>query len=169
MATAGDAPGPGPERAFHRPLPETGCVRLGPEESAHLVRVRRVAVLHRRGSFLVPRAAFLARAGAASLAALHRGAVVFTRDLQLADLLLSLRRRARVVYEAHAVESILYRERGALYGIGIGIVLALSYWVLLHIFLAIGGAGLLPPFLAGWSANIIVAGTAAYLLLNTKT
>jgi len=80
------------------------------------VRVRRVAVLHRRGSFLLPRAAFLARAGAACLAALHRGSVVFTRDLQLADLLLSLRRRGRVVYEAHAVESILYRERGALYG-----------------------------------------------------
>ena len=60
-------------------------------------------------------------------------------------------------------------RRGALYGIGIGIVLALSYWVILHVFLAIGGAGLLPPFLAGWSANIIVAGTAAYLLLNTKT
>ena len=60
-------------------------------------------------------------------------------------------------------------RRGALYGIGIGIVLALSYWVLLHVFLAIGGAGLLPPFLAGWSANIIVAGAAAYLFLNTKT
>lgn len=60
-------------------------------------------------------------------------------------------------------------RRGALYGIGIGIVLALSYWVVLHIFLAIGGAGLLPPFLAGWSANIIVAGAAGYLLLNTKT
>ena len=60
-------------------------------------------------------------------------------------------------------------RRGALYGIGLGIVIALSYWVLLHIFLAIGGAGLLPPFLAGWSANIIVAGVAAYLFLNTKT
>jgi LPS export ABC transporter permease LptG/LPS export ABC transporter permease LptF len=60
-------------------------------------------------------------------------------------------------------------RRGALYGIGLGIVLALSYWVLLHVFLAIGGAGLLPPFLAGWSANIIVAGAAVYLLLNTKT
>jgi LPS export ABC transporter permease LptG/LPS export ABC transporter permease LptF len=60
-------------------------------------------------------------------------------------------------------------RRGALYGIGIGIVLALAYWILLHVFLAIGGAGLLPPFLAGWSANIIVAGAAAYLLLNTKT
>ena len=80
-------------------------------------RVRRVAVLHRRGSFLLPRAAFLARAvRTRCLPRCTRGAVVFTRDLQLADLLLSLPRRARVVYEAHAVESILYRERGALYG-----------------------------------------------------
>ena len=60
-------------------------------------------------------------------------------------------------------------RRGALYGIGIGIVLALSYWIVLHVFLAIGAAGLLPPFLAGWSANIIVAGAAAYLFLNTRT
>ncbi|MBA2302898.1 MAG: LptF/LptG family permease [Acidobacteria bacterium] len=60
-------------------------------------------------------------------------------------------------------------RRGALYGIGIGIVLALAYWIVLHVFLAIGGAGLLPPFLAGWSANIIVAGAAAYLFLNTRT
>jgi glycosyltransferase involved in cell wall biosynthesis len=80
------------------------------------LRVRRIRVLHRRGSFLIPRAAFLARAVGLGLAALQRGAVVFTRDLQLADLLLSLRRRARVVYEAHAVESVLYGERAALYG-----------------------------------------------------
>ena len=60
-------------------------------------------------------------------------------------------------------------RRGALYGIGLGIVIALAYWVVLHVFLAIGGAGLLPPFLAGWSANIIVAGAALYLFLNTRT
>lgn len=60
-------------------------------------------------------------------------------------------------------------RRGALYGIGIGVVIALSYWIVLHVFLAIGGAGLLPPLLAGWSANIIVAGAAAYLFLNTRT
>ena len=60
-------------------------------------------------------------------------------------------------------------RRGALYGIGIGIAIALAYWILLHVFLAIGGAGLLPPILAGWSANIIVAGTAAFLFLNTRT
>ena len=60
-------------------------------------------------------------------------------------------------------------KRGTLFGIGVAIAIALSYWVLLHVFLAIGGAGLLPPFLAGWSANIIVAGAAAFLFLNAKT
>ena len=80
------------------------------------LRVRRLSVLHRRGRFFVPRAAFLARAGTACLSALRRGGVVYTRDLQLADMLLGVRRGARVAYEAHAVESILYRERGALYG-----------------------------------------------------
>ena len=43
MATAGDRRGPGPERAYVCPLPPAGEVRLGPEESRHLVRVRRVA------------------------------------------------------------------------------------------------------------------------------
>lgn len=41
MATAGGARGPGPERAFARPLPAAGPVRLDAEESHHLVRVRR--------------------------------------------------------------------------------------------------------------------------------
>jgi 16S rRNA (uracil1498-N3)-methyltransferase len=44
MATRGDAPGAGAERAWHDPLPAAGEVVLAPEESAHLVRVRRVAV-----------------------------------------------------------------------------------------------------------------------------
>ena len=50
----------------------------------------------------------------------RRAAVVYTRDLQLADLLLGLTAFAHgpVVYEAHAVESLLYGERGALYGTG---------------------------------------------------
>jgi len=44
MATAADARGAGPERAFADPLPASGSVVLSPSESAHLVRVRRVAV-----------------------------------------------------------------------------------------------------------------------------
>jgi len=80
--------------------------------------VRRFFAFHRTGAFRVPRMAFLLRAAAASLSALGRGAVVFTRDLQLADLLLRARGRARVVYESHAVESVLYEERGQVYGTG---------------------------------------------------
>ena len=80
--------------------------------------VRRLRVLHRRGSFLLPRASFLVRAAAAGLLARRRGAVVFTRDLQMADLLLRLPGGGRgpLVYEAHAVESVMYLERGTLYG-----------------------------------------------------
>lgn len=78
--------------------------------------VRRLAVGHRAGRFALPRLRFLARATALGLAALQRGEVVVTRDLQLADGLLSLLGGARVVYEAHAVEALLYRERAAIYG-----------------------------------------------------
>src|SRR5262245_27595219 len=42
MATRGAARGPGPERAWHAPLPAAGPVTLCADESAHLVRVRRV-------------------------------------------------------------------------------------------------------------------------------
>ena len=65
--------------------------------------------------------------------------------------------------------AVIDAESRKIYGIGIGIAIALAYWILLHVFLAIGAAGLLPPFLAGWSANIIVAGAAAFLFLNTRT
>lgn len=47
-----------------------------------------------------------------------RGAVVYTRDLGLADFLLQrpLGRRARVVYEAHGVAAVVSREQPALLG-----------------------------------------------------
>lgn len=60
-------------------------------------------------------------------------------------------------------------RRGTLYGIGIGIVLALSYWILSSVFVAIGKGGLLDPVLAGWAPNVIVLGTACYLFLTVKT
>jgi lipopolysaccharide export LptBFGC system permease protein LptF len=60
-------------------------------------------------------------------------------------------------------------RRGALYGIGLGIVLALSYWFIMSVFVAIGKAGLLPPALAAWTPNIIVSAAAIYLLLTAKT
>jgi glycosyltransferase involved in cell wall biosynthesis len=103
-------------RSDPRPTPEVLAL-FGVEPHPRL-EVRRLRVLHRRGSFILPRGSFLARAVAAGFAARRRGATVFTRDLQLADLLLRLPAagRGRVVYEAHAVESTMYLERGALYG-----------------------------------------------------
>jgi LPS export ABC transporter permease LptG len=60
-------------------------------------------------------------------------------------------------------------RRGTLYGIGIGIVLALSYWVLGSAFAAVGKAGLLNPILAAWAPNVIGGGAAGYLLLTART
>jgi LPS export ABC transporter permease LptG len=60
-------------------------------------------------------------------------------------------------------------KRGTLYGIGIGIVLALTYWILGGAFAAVGKAGVLSPIMAGWAPNILAAGSAAYLLLTART
>ena len=60
-------------------------------------------------------------------------------------------------------------KRGALYGIGIGIVLALTYWIIGGAFAAVGKAGILSPVMAGWAPNILAAGSAVYLLLTTRT
>jgi LPS export ABC transporter permease LptG/LPS export ABC transporter permease LptF len=60
-------------------------------------------------------------------------------------------------------------KRGTLYGIGLGIVIALVYWVASSAFVAIGSGGLLPPVLAGWAPNIMTLGLAAYLVLRVRT
>jgi len=60
-------------------------------------------------------------------------------------------------------------RRGAMYGIGLGIALALVYWVTMSVFGAIGASGVIHPLLAAWAPNIIFAATAAYLLLVVRT
>lgn len=60
-------------------------------------------------------------------------------------------------------------RRGAMYGIGVGIVLALVYWVMLSVFAAFGAGGLISPALAAWAPNIIFGCAAAYLLLTVRT
>jgi LPS export ABC transporter permease LptG/LPS export ABC transporter permease LptF len=60
-------------------------------------------------------------------------------------------------------------RRGALYGIGLGIVLAIAYWLLFSLFAAIGTAGLITPVLAAWAPNILFAVGAVYLLLTVQT
>ncbi|MGH9308642.1 MAG: LptF/LptG family permease, partial [Vicinamibacterales bacterium] len=60
-------------------------------------------------------------------------------------------------------------RRGALYAVGLGIILALSYWIVTSLFVALGKSGLLAPVLAAWSPNIIVLGAAAYVFLTVRT
>jgi len=60
-------------------------------------------------------------------------------------------------------------KRGAMYGVGVGIVLALIYWVMISVFAAFGAGGLLDPMLAAWAPNLIFGAAAAYLLLTVRT
>ena len=60
-------------------------------------------------------------------------------------------------------------RRGALYGIGLAIVLALGYWLLMTFFIAMGSAAVLPAPLAAWAANILFLAGAVYLMLTVRT
>jgi LPS export ABC transporter permease LptG/LPS export ABC transporter permease LptF len=60
-------------------------------------------------------------------------------------------------------------RRGAMYGVGLALGLAMVYWLLLSAFGAAGAGGLLPPFLAAWAPNLLFAAGAAYLLLTVRT
>ena len=60
-------------------------------------------------------------------------------------------------------------RRGAMYGIGVGIVLAISYWVTISLFAALGTGGLVNPALAAWAPNLLFGAGAGYLLLTVRT
>jgi lipopolysaccharide export LptBFGC system permease protein LptF len=60
-------------------------------------------------------------------------------------------------------------RRGAMYGIGVGIVLAIAYWVTISVFAAFGTGGLMAPTLAAWAPNLLFGAGAAYLLLTVRT
>jgi LPS export ABC transporter permease LptF len=60
-------------------------------------------------------------------------------------------------------------RRGALYGIGAGIIVAITYYVTMIVFFALGTGGVLPPLLAAWAPNLLFGAGAAYLLLTVRT
>ena len=60
-------------------------------------------------------------------------------------------------------------NRGAMYGIGVGLVLAFSYWGALSVFGAMGAATLMTPLVAAWAPNLLFSSGAAYLLLTVRT
>jgi lipopolysaccharide export LptBFGC system permease protein LptF len=65
--------------------------------------------------------------------------------------------------------AVMTGRRGALYGISVGIVLAVVYWITINAFSAVGSAGMLPPLLAAWAPNLLFGAGAAYLLLTART
>jgi len=60
-------------------------------------------------------------------------------------------------------------RKGALYGIGLSILIAILYWGTLGIFEALGNNAWLPATLAAWAPNILFAVAGLYLMLTLET
>jgi LPS export ABC transporter permease LptG/LPS export ABC transporter permease LptF len=60
-------------------------------------------------------------------------------------------------------------RRGALYGIGVGIVLAIVYWTANNLFAVVGSAGMVSPALAAWAPNLLFGAGALYMILTVRT
>jgi lipopolysaccharide export system permease protein len=60
-------------------------------------------------------------------------------------------------------------RKGTLYGIGLAIALAFSYFFLTAFFIAVGTTAVLPAPLAAWAPNILFMAGAIYLMLTVRT
>lgn len=60
-------------------------------------------------------------------------------------------------------------RRGALAGIGVGLVLGMGFLIATAFFTKLGDVGALPAVLAAWSPNVLAATGSAYLLLRLRT
>ena len=63
----------------------------------------------------------------------------------------------------------LVGTRGAIGGIAIGVTIGILYWTLARLLEAMGGVGQLPPFLAGWSPDLIFFFLGVYFYLKMPT
>ena len=97
------------------------------------------------------------------------------RGFDVVDLVVELHRKASfpfitVILTLIAVPfAVTTGARGALYGVGVGIVLAFTYWSVLSVFGALGSAGVLMPATAAWAPNLIFGASAGYFLLTVRT
>ena len=60
-------------------------------------------------------------------------------------------------------------RRGALYGVGIAIVVGMVFWGLLALFTTLGETGALPPTIAVWTPNVLFGLLALYLFLGVRS
>ena len=97
------------------------------------------------------------------------------RGFDVVDLVVALHRKASfpfvtVILTLIAIPfAVTTGPRGALYGVGVGIALAFTYWIVLSVFGALGGAGVLMPATAAWAPNLIFGTSAGYFLLTVRT
>src|SRR5262249_19361933 len=61
------------------------------------------------------------------------------------------------------------RSGGRAMGIGIAVAIAVGYWMVHYVSIALAQIDLLPPTLAAWIANIVFAGLGAALFMNART
>ena len=76
--------------------------------------------------------------------------------------------RARLVRQL-LVESFLMAFAGAIGGIALGVGIGVAYWAIAALLEAMGGVGQLPPFLAGWSPDIIFFFLGMYFFFKMPT
>jgi lipopolysaccharide export system permease protein len=60
------------------------------------------------------------------------------------------------------------RSSGIVMGVGISIIIAFSYWIILSFGISLGKGSVLPPILAAWLANIIFSAAGAVMLISTR-
>ncbi len=61
------------------------------------------------------------------------------------------------------------RSGGIARGIGIGLIIGFSYWLIFALGISLGRSGTLPPVLAAWFANIIFGAGSLYLLSTVRS
>jgi len=61
------------------------------------------------------------------------------------------------------------RSGGIAQGIGAGLVIGFSYWIVYAFGMSLGRSGTLPPFIAAWFANILFGAASIFLIRRVKT
>jgi lipopolysaccharide export system permease protein len=62
----------------------------------------------------------------------------------------------------------LPRHGGLALGIGASLAAGFLYWILFAVTLSVGQAGLLPPFVSAWAANVLFGILGVFLLLRVE-
>ncbi|MBN2318046.1 MAG: LPS export ABC transporter permease LptG [Acidobacteria bacterium] len=65
--------------------------------------------------------------------------------------------------------SFIIGRRGAFFGIGASIAIAMFYMLVMGFFEAMGGNGILNPFLAAWAPNILFGAAGFWMFLSIRT